>query len=116
MHEVSIAANIIEIVNKELKKHHGECVESIHLQIGKLSGVVVESLRFALEVSQKDGILKNADITMEEMPAKAVCRACRHEFEAEDYFQVCPECGSFEIDLLSGREMYIKSIRISKTH
>ncbi len=113
MHEVSIAANIIDIVGEELRKNQGSTVEAIHLQIGKLSGVVVESLLFALDVSKKDGIIKHANITVEEVRAIAVCRSCNHEFEADDYFQVCPECGSLDIHLVSGREMVIKSIEIS---
>lgn len=113
MHEVSIAANILEIVGNELKKHEGMKVEQLHLQIGNLSGVVVDSLQFALEVSKKTSVLRHAEIVIEEVGATAKCKSCGLEFEADDYFVACPECQGIEIEFLSGKELQIKSIVIT---
>lgn len=113
MHEVSIAANILEIVGDELKKHQGRNVEKLHLQIGSLSGVVVDSLQFALDVSKKTSVLRNTELVIEEVNAKAKCGSCGLEFEADDYFVACPECQGIDIEFLSGKELLIKSIVIS---
>lgn len=113
MHEVSIAANILEIVSDELKKHHGKNVEKLRLQIGSLSGVVVDSLQFALEVSKTTSVLRNAEVIIEELAARARCSSCGLEFEAEDYFVACPECQGIDIEFLSGKELLIKSIVMS---
>jgi hydrogenase nickel incorporation protein HypA/HybF len=113
MHEVSIAANIVKIVGEELGKNNGKSVNKLHLEVGRLSGVVVESLRFALDVSKNDNFLKNTEIIIDEIPAKVKCRSCDFEFEADDYYVVCPKCQNFQLDFLSGRELNIKSIVIS---
>ncbi len=113
MHEVSIAANILEIVGNELSKHSGTNVEKLHLQIGSLSGVVPDSLHFALEVSKKTSVLRDAEIVIEEVSARAKCSTCGLEFDADDYFVPCPECQGIEIEFLSGKELLIKSIVIS---
>ena len=113
MHEVSIAANILEIVEAELKKNKGKIVNKLHLEVGVISGVVVESLRFALDASRIESVLQLSEIIIDEIPAKVRCRSCNHEFKADDYYVVCPSCQDIQLDFLSGRELTIKSIVIS---
>ncbi len=113
MHEVSIAANIIKIAEEELKKNNGKVINKLHLQVGKLSGVVVESLRFALEVSGDNSVLMKSEIQIDEIPAHVKCRSCQHEFEADDFYVVCPKCQDIQLDFLGGKELLIKSIVIS---
>ncbi len=110
---MSIALNIIKIAENELEKAKGERIEKIHLVVGRLSGVVIESLRFALDVSKKDGPLLDSEITIGEVPAKMICLSCGHEFEAEDFYITCPNCNEYNHKAISGRELLIKSITIS---
>jgi len=109
---MSIAANIIKISEEELAKNHGKIIQKIHLEVGQLSGIVIESLQFALDVSKTDGILKFADITIDEIPGKLKCLNCGHTFETEDFFSCCPKCNVHKVEVLSGKEMIIKSLTI----
>jgi len=113
MHEVSIAANILEIAEAELKKNEGRIVNKLHLEVGVISGVVVESLQFALDASRLDSVLKDTEIIIDEIPAEVKCRSCNFSFEADDYYVVCPNCQDIQLDFLSGRDLMIKSIIIS---
>lgn len=113
MHEMSIAVNIIEICQKELQKAKGQRIEKVNLVVGKLSGIVVESLDFALEVSKTNGPLANAEIVIEETPAILKCLHCGAEFESEDHFTTCPECKEFKYEILSGKELLVKSLSIA---
>lgn len=113
MHEVAIAQNILNIASDELKKHKGRVINKLHLQVGVLSGVVIESLEFALEASRPDSVLQHAKIQIDEIPGRAQCRSCGHEFEADDYYVLCPRCQGIEIDFLSGKELLLKSIVIT---
>ena len=112
MHEVSIAINIIQIIEDELSLHPGKVVEKMHLQIGTLSGVVAESLLFALEASRQNSPLKNAEISIDHQKAMAHCKECGNKFETEDYFGVCPRCSNDRYDIITGRELIIKSITL----
>ncbi|MCK5105049.1 MAG: hydrogenase maturation nickel metallochaperone HypA [Cyclobacteriaceae bacterium] len=112
MHEVSIALNIIKIAGEELEKANGKGIEKIHLSVGKLSGVVIESLRFALDVSKKDGPLFNSEINIDEVPAKMKCQSCGHEFKADDFYITCPKCNEYKLEVLTGKELIIKSLTI----
>lgn len=113
MHEMSIALNIMKIAEEELEKANGKRIEKIHISVGKLAGVVVESLRFALDVSRKDGPLLNTDITIDEVPAKMKCLNCGHEFESDDFYVTCPTCNEYKLEALSGKELIIKSLTIT---
>ena len=50
MHEMSIAAAVMEGVEAESARFGGARVAKVGLRVGELSGVEVESLRFCLEI------------------------------------------------------------------
>ncbi len=110
---MSIALNIIKIAEEEMKKANANSIEQIHLSVGKLSGVVVESLKFALDVSKKNGPLLHTDIIIEEQAGKMKCINCGNEFEADDYYVICPKCHEFGHETISGKELFIKSISVT---
>ena len=53
MHELSIAQSIISIAENAAPKDHSTHITSVGLQIGELSGIEIESLKFALSVIKK---------------------------------------------------------------
>ena len=112
MHEMSIALNILDIVEKELKKADGKKIERLNLVVGKLSGVVVESLQFALEASRKSSAIADAEIIIEEVTAAMKCMNCDFEFIADDFYCICPKCNSFKHQIITGKELLIKSMTI----
>ena len=113
MHEVSIAANIIQIAEEEVKKAKARKVDELYLEIGELSGVVIESLSFALDVAKANTSLKDAAIHIEQIAPLARCLNCGHEFNAEDFYVCCPKCKEFHLDIVRGRELKIKSLVVS---
>lgn len=112
MHEMSIAINILNIAEEELKKANGKRIEKMQLSVGKLSGIVVESLKFALHAARENSPLSETEITITEIPAKMRCSNCNHEFESEEFYTVCPQCDSFMHEIISGKELLINSITI----
>lgn len=112
MHELSIAQNIIEIVIDHAKNIQAKSVCEVELDIGTISGVIPETLEFALEVSIKDTILEKAKIIINVIEAKAICRKCEKHFDLDDVYTLCPHCGSFEFDIIQGKELKVKSIKI----
>ena len=111
MHELSIAMNIVEIVEENAAAHKVNLVSDVEIDVGLMSGVVIDALRFALEEAVKSSVMESAKISINEIPAKSKCLACSHEFEPEDIIAVCPECGHLYADIISGKELKIKKIR-----
>jgi len=53
MHELSIAMNIIDIADEYLKKSDAARIYNIDLEIGELSGIIPEALKFAMNHAVK---------------------------------------------------------------
>ena len=77
MHELSIVETLIEQVENEVRQsgHSGEVV-GLELVIGRLSGVHVDSIRFAFEILAPGTSLEKAEIRVEEPDAVCRCLAC----------------------------------------
>jgi hydrogenase nickel incorporation protein HypA/HybF len=113
MHEMGIAMQIVEIAVASVPAHlKGSPVERVNLQVGKLSAVVPDSLRFCFDVVAKGTPLEGADLNIEELPVTARCRACGHVWTIDGPAFTCPECARGDLELLSGRELDIRSIEL----
>jgi hydrogenase nickel incorporation protein HypA/HybF len=110
MHELSIAMSIVEIAEDNAKESKVNSISEIQLEIGELSGVVLEALEFAMEEAVKNTILKNAKRSITIIPGKVKCLQCMHEFEVDDIFTPCPVCTSFENEVIAGKELRVKSM------
>jgi hydrogenase nickel incorporation protein HypA/HybF len=50
MHEMGIAASVLEAIEKEMKSYPGHRVAKVGLRIGQFAGVDAESVRFCFDV------------------------------------------------------------------
>ena len=112
MHEVSIAQSILKIVEDILEKEEGSNVSELIVDVGRLSGVVHDSLCFAMDMVKKKTILEKTNIILNDIPGKARCLDCQTEFELEMIYQECPKCKEFNITLIQGKELKVRSISV----
>jgi hydrogenase nickel incorporation protein HypA/HybF len=112
MHEFSIAMNIVDIATAEANKVHAESICEIEIEIGQASGIVREALEFALESAVKGTVLEKTIIIMHEIPAMAECNCCKHIFNIKGNIGECPKCGDITANLISGRELKVKTITV----
>ena len=110
MHEMSIALSIIDAVAAKAEEEHAKKVNGIELEVGKLAGVEVESLKFCFSAAAKGTIAEGAALDIREIQPVGVCSECGRRFSMNFYYSTCDSCGSFKTDLVSGRELLIKSI------
>ena len=104
MHEMSLTASIIEIINDYAKKLSFSRVNSLTLSYGALSCIEPKSLEFAFEVLSKDTPAHGAKLLYEVKPIAVSCLACERESIVNDFPSVCKECGSSEVILTAGTE------------
>jgi hydrogenase nickel incorporation protein HypA/HybF len=110
MHELSIVMGIIDVAKKELAKAKLDRIETIELDIGTLSGIEFEALDFAWEMAVSDTVLENAERKINRIQAKAKCVSCGYTFNTNSIFDQCPKCNEMFTEILSGKELKIKSI------
>ncbi|OQX75909.1 MAG: hydrogenase maturation nickel metallochaperone HypA [Bacteroidetes bacterium 4484_249] len=112
MHELSIAMSIIEIAEENAKKENASVITEIELDIGRQSGVVMEAMEFAIESAKMGTMLENANWVINEIPALARCTSCKYEFETQELFSPCPECGNPFADIYQGKELRVKTLKV----
>ncbi|MDR1499547.1 MAG: hydrogenase maturation nickel metallochaperone HypA [Tannerellaceae bacterium] len=114
MHELSIALSIIELVREQALRSQALSIEEVEIEIGRLSGVEVETLTFALQSAVKDTMLERARIVRRDIEGEGICGDCGVGFAVSGIFSPCPHCGSYAVRLIKGKELRVKSIIINK--
>jgi len=113
MHELSIAYNIVEIVTRAVQKEKAMGVDSIHLEVGKISGVEIDALQFSLNIAKKETVLENAVVHIRRIDGKARCKECLNIFDVDDLYSSCPNCGKFSTEIIAGKELKVTSVDIN---
>ncbi len=113
MHEASIVEALIEQVGVEVARcGRGGRVLGLDLVIGRLSGVNVDSIRFAFEVLSPGTIVEGSRMNIDEPKAICCCRSCKSRSPIDDLEAECPACGSDDITIEGGQEMLLKTIEL----
>lgn len=112
MHEMSLAEGVIKICEDHAASQGFERVKTIFLEIGKLSHVEVESLRFCLEAVKRDSVAETATIQIDEIPGEGWCLNCSARVAVAALYEECPHCGSFQVQVTGGNEMRVKELEV----
>ena len=104
--------SIMDTAEETAKKNNAAVVLEIELEVGALSGVEYDALDFALENAPKNDLLKNAAFVIHKISGKARCNYCKQEFQLSDYYTACPVCNKFDFEIIQGKELKIKAIKI----
>ncbi|NOS76267.1 MAG: hydrogenase maturation nickel metallochaperone HypA [Methyloglobulus sp.] len=110
MHELSLLENVREILEEHAVSQHFSKVSKVTLEIGKLSCVEPEALRFGFDVVMKGSLAENAELIISELDGLGVCQQCGQQLVLETLYEPCALCGSPDVKILQGREMKIKDL------
>ncbi len=113
MHELSIVLSIIHIAEKELAKNNASSIEEIEMDIGVLSSIEMNAFDFAWQQAVKETVLENAVKKINRIKGKAQCLNCSTQFEIQNLYDDCHNCGNHQIQILAGKELQVKSLIVS---
>ena len=102
MHELSLAAEIVRMVEDSAVRERFSRVATLKLEAGVLAGVEVASLRFALEATVPGTCLEGAAILIDEPLGRAWCNACKAEVTITSRADPCPVCDGYPLKVLQG--------------
>ncbi len=91
MHELGIAAEVLDVAVAEAKRHGAAKVVGLTLRVGVLRGVVPENLSYLFGHVAKGTIAEGARLEIEEEPVRVVCGTCGPS-EAKEFTLECPAC------------------------
>ena len=112
MHEMGIIAGVLDAVHASATSAGADRVLSITLTIGEMTEVVDEALTFAFEALSEGTMSEGAELKVNKVTPRSLCLSCFEEFEHDRFHRACPHCGSYETNLIAGRELQIESIEV----
>jgi hydrogenase nickel incorporation protein HypA/HybF len=110
MHELGITKNIVAIVSEHA---HGLKVKRVLLEIGQLSAIMPDAIRFCFDICSQGTVLEGAKLEILEIAGLGKCCQCGLEIPLTQPFGQC-QCGSIQINLIAGQELKIKEIEIEE--
>ena len=111
MHELAIAESVVRIASRHAD---GRLVTKVCLKVGHLRQVVPSALAFSFELVAQGTSVEGAELALEEVPVTGKCRACAAESRLAQFPLQCAACGSFDLELIAGEELYVESLEMEE--
>ena len=107
MHEASLAGGILKLVEDSARREGFQRVTVLRLEVGKLAGVELRALRFALQAIAPGTHLAGARLEFEEPEGQAWCLACSQTVPLAERGLACLHCGSYQLQPTGGTELRV---------
>lgn len=112
MHEMALCAEVVRIIVDEAARGGFSKVKLVRLEIGTLSHVMPEAMKFCFEAVAARTIAEGAALEIVELPGAAWCAACAKQVEISQRYEPCPSCGSYQLQITAGEEMRVKELEV----
>lgn len=121
MHELSMADAIVKTAVDVAEKNDAQEITEVTIEIGKLTLLNPEQLKFMIDVLSENTLLEGAEIVIEEIPIEIKCKSCDFlglapSDDLDRFVPIvnCPECEGQNLEITKGRECNVRSIKIEK--
>jgi hydrogenase nickel incorporation protein HypA/HybF len=114
VHEVGIAASILESVETEARRRPDARFAAVGVRIGELSNVDQDALSFAFEALTRKTSLENLRLEVEWCPRRQKCLGCGEEFGVKEFDLSCPKCGGNKTSCIGGTELDIAYLELEE--
>lgn len=111
MHELSLATAIRDTI---LRHAEGRPVSTVHIRVGAMRQVVLESLRFYFGVVTQGTVCGGSRLELQVVPAALRCEECGENWQPGEPSFRCPSCGGREVEMVSGGELEVESIVVEE--
>ncbi len=112
MHEMSLCEGMLQILEEHAQSQGFRQVKTVWLEIGALSGVDPEAMRFGFDAVMKSTLADGAGLKIIDLPGQAWCLPCSKPVTVTARYDACPECGSYQVQVTGGDEMRIKELEV----
>lgn len=109
MHELSLLENVREILEDHALSQKFSKVTKVTLEIGKLSSIEPEALRFGFDVVMKCSLAEGAELIITDLDGLGHCQQCGQNTAMEVLYDPCSHCGR-PLTVVRGMEMKIKDL------
>ncbi len=112
MHEMSLCENIREIIQEQAATDGFTRVNRVWLEVGPLSCVEPDALRFGFELVMRGSVAEGAALEIAIPPAEGRCLACGRIQAITQRYAPCPGCGAGPMDMIQGDALKISKLEV----
>ena len=109
MHELALTQSVVDVITERLGPAR---VTAVHLEVGRLSGVLPDAVRFCFGLVTEGTTLDGARLDIDEPAGHARCRDCGAEFDVADPLVLCG-CGSADVEVHGGQDLLVRSVEVA---
>ncbi len=111
MHELGIAKDLFAKAREKAKENGLKRITRIKIRLGEASGVEEGFLRHSfMDHILPGSIAEEAILEIEKEGVEARCSDCGKKISAQEAGLSCPHCGGKDIEIISGKNVYIENI------
>ena len=107
MHEMSLAENVLQIIEDASRTQQFRRVRTVVLEIGALAAVEPEAMRFAFDAVMRGTLADGARLELIEITGQGRCADCAAMVEMDEPLALCPQCGSGRVRVTGGDRMRV---------
>jgi hydrogenase nickel incorporation protein HypA/HybF len=120
VHELSLAASLVEAVMDALKGREVKMVKEVEIELGALSFITEDQMRDVFEMAAAGTPVEGARLSIVKKEGRVRCQGCGYEGdpgshdEVEDHHHVhlhCPKCNGPVVEILEGKDIILKNVR-----
>ncbi|MDZ4201568.1 MAG: hydrogenase maturation nickel metallochaperone HypA [Gallionella sp.] len=112
MHEMSLAEGVLKIIEDSARTQNFQRVRAVTLEIGALSSVEPEAMRFCFGAVTGGSLAEGARLEIIETPGEGVCAACGKTLAMREQYGLCPACGSAHLQIVAGDRMRVIDLEV----
>ena len=113
MHEFSLARGLFAQLQELAEQHRAKKITVVRVDIGRLSGIVVDSFTFGFEVlAAENPLTSQARLVITMIDPVYRCRDCGVTAQAETPPTICAGCGSRLLIREGGDELILKQVEM----
>ena len=112
MHEIGVVRSMVKTVTAFAEANQITDIAEIVVDVGELSLVIPRYVEDIYPRVVEDTFLKDTKLILNIIPGMAECDECNEVFNVVEHKGYCPNCGSFEKTILTGKDFLIREIHI----
>ncbi len=110
MHEMTLAESVLQIVEDAAQREGLRRVRAVWLEIGQLSSVEPEAMRFCFDAVARDSVAEGARLEIVTTAGAAWCNECSEPVALGELGAACPRCGGYRLRLTEGTGMRVMEL------
>lgn len=116
MHELTLLFGVAENVERVIQANGIDHVDAVVLDVGEATTVVPAFLEDGYSVvSDEYDFLRGSKLIIHVVKAVGRCRVCGEEYPIVENKGICPNCGSFDKEVIAGQDFIIREVRVLET-